>query len=697
MYGKIDKNRNRKMINLSKKDILKKISYIKISEINETQFKKAPAKSRNGKFSLYKRKKNLTCFNFFKSHNNSKGKNGREKKTNPDSLYDSENSTFISNNLKRNKLNLPLGCLFSPIKANKSRVNVINLEKTNQLFSRKSCNNIHSESRPKSSTIKNLQFNETTQSSFYNRNDMKFLSQSSSKSNLYLRNNKLYNRYNLNNSYSKISRENVSSFLEKTRMIQKGKIIKLEIKNNFKTECDYNRERLNKVEESKIEYIKNIELLNKYDKTFSDYLKNLENDKIEEKKICNQLIRQKIELEIFIQNKKKELNNLKKKLKKYKNYKELFFFIRYGVDSKRKAAEINKNQLLLLTESKERNGIRYNANDENLSIKTQNSKSNEKVNKKIVKNKSKYLFERMDSKNKVKVNYNNVKTYVSLRKSKSSFNSFNEINSVVDDNIKPLILNEQLDFNEIFSKKENNILFDLDRLNNKKREINTMKQDLEQIEKKEKIKSIEFHENNMIIFSKIKMRDFLKKENERLQNNLKLMIQSSSKKTFTNKLEKKIFFVLKSINDEINIEEKFKMKNLFYTLKMDPSDFLNKNHISKTLYIIKTIEYIVFYIIDKINKYMNDPNLKEIYNKVLLKFEKEKTKLMHDLIKEEIKQNFEEKKINAFKRMNKIRLISSRKFDIIKSNDYKKLFINHNISKSNKKLNDKYERWLSYG
>ena len=130
---------------------------------------------------------------------------------------------------------------------------------------------------------------------------------------------------------------------------------------------------------------------------------------------------------------------------------------------------------------------------------------------------------------------------------------------------------------------------------------------------------------------------------------------------------------------------------------MDPSDFLNKNHISKTLYIIKTIEYIVFYIIDKINKYMNDPNLKEIYNKVLLKFEKEKTKLMHDLIKEEIKQNFEEKKINAFKRMNKIRLISSRKFDIIKSNDYKKLFINHNISKSNKKLNDKYERWLSYG
>ena len=47
--------------------------------------------------------------------------------------------------------------------------------------------------------------------------------------------------------------------------------------------------------------------------------------------------------------------------------------------------------------------------------------------------------------------------------------------------------------------------------------------------------------------------------------------------------------------------------------------------------------------------------------------------------------------------MNKIRLISSRKFDVKKSDDYKKLIINNNISKSNKKLNDKYERWLSYG
>ena len=486
-----------------------------------------------------------------------------------------------------------------------------------------------------------------------------------------------------------MSRENVSSFLDKTRMIQKGKIIKLEIKNKFSSEYDFNREKINKIEESKIEYMKNIELLNKYDKTFSDYLKNLENEKIEQKKICSQLIRQKIELEILIQNMKKDLNNLTKKLKKYKNYKELFFFIRYGVDSKRKAAE--NNRILLLTENKN------NSNDENLSIKSQSPKLNEKANKKIVKSKSKYLFERMDSKSKIKYNNNNIRTYVSLRKSNSSFNSFNEANPPVIDYSKPLILNEQLDFNEIFAKKENNILYDLNKLNIKKREINNLKQDLEQIEKREKIKSIEFHENNIIIFSKIKMLDFLKKENERLQNNLNLMIKSSSKIIFTNKLEKKNFYVLKSINNEINIEEKFKMKNLFYTLKMDPSDFLNKNHISKTLYMIKTIEYIVFYIIDIINKYMNDPNLKDIYKNVLIMFEKEKTNLIHDLIKEEIKKEFEEKKINFFKKMNKIRLISSRKFDVKKSDDYKKVLINNNISKSNKKQKDKYERWLSYG
>ena len=690
MKGTLEKNKIRKMNNLSKKDILKKISYIKISEISETQFNKESMKSRNNKFSLHKRKKNLTCFNFFKSQNNSKTKNGKEKKTNPDSLYDSENSTFISNNLKCVNLDLPLACLLTPIKSIKPRVNVINL-KENKLFEGNSSKNIHSEIRPKSSTTKNFKLNETAHISFHIRNDMKFLSQSSSKSSLYYRNNNnnLNDNFKLNTSYSKMSRENVSSFLDKTRMIQKGKIIKLELKNKFSSEYDFNREKINKIEESKIEYMKNIELLNKYDKTFSDYLKNLENEKIEQKKICSQLIRQKIELEILIQNMKKDLNNLTKKLKKYKNYKELFFFIRYGVDSKRKAAE--NNRILLLTENKN------NSNDENLSIKSQTPKLNEKANKKIVKSKSKYLFERMDSKNKIKYNNNNIRTYVSLRKSNSSFNSFNEANPPVIDYSKPLILNEQLDFNEIFAKKENNILYDLNKLNIKKREINNLKQDLEQIEKREKIKSIEFHENNIIIFSKIKMLDFLKKENERLQNNLNLMIKSSSKVIFTNKLEKKIFYVLKSINNEINIEEKFKMKNLFYTLKMDPSDFLNKNHISKTLYMIKTIEYIVFYIIDIINKYMNDPNLKDIYKNVLIMFEKEKTKLIHDLIKEEIKKEFEEKKINFFKKMNKIRLISSRKFDVKKSDDYKKVLINNNISKSNKKQKDKYERWLSYG
>ena len=673
----------------------KKISYIKISEINEAQFNKEPIKSRNNKFSLYKTKKNLTCFNFFKSHNSSKRKTGQEKKTNPDSIYDSENSTFITNNLKCINLDLPLACLLSPIKSIKPKVNVINL-KANHLFAGKSSNNIHSEIRPKSHTYKNLQLNETSHSSCSYKNHMKLLSQSSSKSNLYLRNNKLYNSFNLNTSYSKISRENVSSFLDKTRMIQRGKIIKLDVRNKFKAEYEFSKEKINKVEKSKVEYLQNMELLNKYDKTFSNYLKNLENDKIEEKKICSQLIRQKIELEILIQNKQKEINNLKKKLKKYKNYKELFFFIRYGVDSKRKAEE-KKNQMLLLTETKEKSEDINNTNEGSLSNKAQNPKSYDKA-KKIVKSKSKYLFDRMDSKKKIKLNSelnkNNVKKYVRLRKTKSFFN---KTDSPPADNIKPLILNEQLDFNVIFSKKENNILYDLNKLNLKKREINTLKQDLKQIEKKEKIKNIEFNENNIIIFSKIKMLDFLKKENERLQNNLNLILKSSSKKPFTNKLDKKILYVLKSINNEINIEDKFKMKNLFYTIKMDPSDFLNKNHISKTLYMIKTIEYIVFNIIDKINKYMNDPNLKEIYKNVLLMFEKEKTKLIHDLLKEEIKQNFEEKKINAFKRMNKIRLIASRKFDIVKSNDYKKLIINNNISKSNKKQNDKYERWLSYG
>ena len=61
----------------------------------------------------------------------------------------------------------------------------------------------------------------------------------------------------------------------------------------------------------------------------------------------------------------------------------------------------------------------------------------------------------MDSKKKIKFNNNNnnIRTYVSLRKSKSFFYSFNETNSSDVDNSKPLILNEQLDFNEIFSKK----------------------------------------------------------------------------------------------------------------------------------------------------------------------------------------------------------------------------------------------------
>ena len=101
------------------------------------------------------------------------------------------------------------------------------------------------------------------------------------------------------------------------------------------------------------------------------------------------------------------------------------------------------------------------------------------------------------------------------------------------------------------------------------------------------------------------MLNFLKKENNKLKYKLELMRKTKYKmENFRNVLDKKLLKILIGINKEINFQEKLKLKDLFYILKIESSEFLNKNHISKTLYMIKIIELITLFLNDLMNNYL---------------------------------------------------------------------------------------------
>ena len=240
---------------LSKKDIIEKFSKIK-GTIN----KLTKDVSKNGdadKFNKIKGmgKKNLTCLNCCSD-------NKIKFSTKKDLLFDyTEYSSLIAKNSKLLNSEFPVTGLYTPRKA-------LNEIKLKRFLSAKTYNIDNSEERTKSSTSKNTKTN---------RKSYKLvISPYSAKVNFNFNPN--YNKQTLNNllktSFSKYRREDIISFMEKTRIIRREKYIKLKLKNKMQYEREMSKEKINSCSDNKIKFSTKKDLLFDYTEYSSLIAKN---------------------------------------------------------------------------------------------------------------------------------------------------------------------------------------------------------------------------------------------------------------------------------------------------------------------------------------------------------------------------------------------------------------------------------------
>ena len=657
--------------NLSKNDIIKRFSNIKQAK---TKFNNNLIIKRNkDRINLFSPKKNLTCSNFYNNFSNIFDNNYKisNKKLKKDLFLDSEYSSFINKNSKFLNSDFPLTGMNSQ--------NFINTEiEYKKIFSAKSNKLNFSENRTKSSTTKNTKSNILNTDSSFKRNEIFLLSPKISKENIHY-SKKSYN-YLLKTSFSKYRRENIFSFMEKTRKIRKEKIIKLDLEQKYQSKSEIEKDKLELLNNTQEQLNQNLSLINTFYKSFNDYVKNLELDKLKQTHLCDELYKNYINLDINNNKMKYQIGKLKREKEKYNKIEDFFLLVKYGseyLDNK----DENKDYKLILKNSLENKRkkkliLSESANQSKILSDNKEKKQKKKYNKYYSINKYKNNS-KINSGNKYKE-----KTPNKLLKKSNTFNNNDKRrDSSSFDNI--------FEINHILTNLENILLNDLNHLNEQKNQINILKNDLSQID----INSN--NEINNLINSKSEMLNFLKKENNKLKYKLELMRKTKYKmENFRNVLNKKLLKILIGINKEINFQEKLKLKDLFYILKIESSEFLNKNHISKTLYMIKIIELITLFLKDLMNNYLKCKKSEELFKKYCIQFEKEKVIQIRRLIREQVKHNKELKKMLILEKANKIRFHSKRKIDI-KPNR----FIHNTSRKKITKRNNSHDNlgeWISY-
>jgi hypothetical protein len=399
-------------------------------------------------------------------------------------------------------------------------------------------------------------------------------------------------------------------------------------------------------------------------------------EKAKGNQICNQLIKQKIDLGLENQRIRHQINKLEIKKIRYKNLLDLLKSIKYGLNNSK-------------TEIMSRNHITNKHKKISLSETNNNNKKNN--------------FKKFFYINKIRRNSRNMNTNT-FQQEKNQNKMLKKNQSVITNDVvnkefedidknKPLFENEE-EISDKLKYLEKLLLNNIHYYNQLRYDINELKKELEQ-EKK----SNNDNDKNDLVLSMIEIVEFLKKENDRLKQKIKLLIQNNSTNIIFNKyLEQKLLNILKDINNEFNIEEKLSIKNLFFVLNLESGEFTSKTHDSKTLYMIKIIEQIEIYFFNLNNRYLNEPKSKEIFKNVLNIFEKEKAKQYRAFIKEELKENIIKKKIDIMTKANKIRFCPSRGTikNLIKDKSKK-----HKSKRKTRNRNDLnhhiYEKWISYG
>ena len=628
--------------NLSKKDIISKLSNIKVinTPIINNQNKN---KSFNQKY-LNLAKKNLTYTNIYDYNYSNVNISGRKIK-NPvlklkqELLYDTEYSSFISKN--SNYINSDLlitGLNFS--KKTSSDKNFFQ-EKKNII---------------KNYSNKNIDSNIIT-----NKKIIQCPNPNSLKSIIHFNRDIFYNPMSTKG-------ENTSSFMEKSRIIRREKIRKFTLEDKYYSMKEANDLKFDIIRLHKDEYFKNLSLFCKFGKSLDRYLGKLELETNKQYKSENYKLKMKIyELKKDINKLTKKINYLEYEKAKYQNVKKFLISANFGTEALIKKENNKEENSLFLTETN------YN-NDSNKmlssSIHLNNAKKIKQIKKLNISPKKDDAYEKSEK--------------VLIKK----YNSTALINS------KSLVkkFSTRYRLNNIFVNYENSIINSLYSLNNKKNEIFELEKKLKA---SKSVLDEEFYYNNMKQSTKAMKLFFKKKENIALKtkyNSIKK--ETSLNEGFMIKLEQKIYNILININKEMNIQEKINIKNLFNLLSLKDDEFFEKMKINKLLYMIKIIELFSSFLINLTNKYSSDPKMSQKYEEILDTIEKEKSKRNLNLNKERIKQKLDKKKKKLLKKFNQIRFFTYKKYDV-KYKKNKQPFTKK-IDKQNSESKINYEPWLTY-
>ena len=678
---------NSKINTLSKNDIIKKINSIKTtrSQYEKEIFKNKFNMNNNN---LIPKKQNLTSINFLNSSNYydsiSKNKVKIPVKTLKHELtFDSSYSSFMTKRSKKSNKDFPmtgLDLFVSPQKGSSYRE-----FKYRKYFSdkRKYKNNYLDYNMTKPSTRQNTKTNIFNNDSSSKKNSLLIVENNPNKLNKSLN----YKKYifndvlttNTSNRY-KLTR---NTFIEKCTTIWKEKIMNIHLDNEYKSLIEINEEQIKLLNQSKEEYMKNISLLDIMHKTFNKYLKKLEDEKNKELKIYNQLFEKKMNLENYIENIQNRVNFLQIEKSKFENFQNFLIKVnnRMNKDNQQEGnIASSKTDIKIDTKKPSKSNRR-----KSLLIKNLKEEISKTMNKKL---KILRLFS-INKKKRNSMSYSNQNEKKQILKKMNSIsdnNSSKLSSSEINNNLRLGNEEELKKIFELFTMVENNILNKIRRYNSQRLIIINLQNKLDKIKSNH---NIEFFYDSIIIESKIKILEFIKKERLQLENKLDLTMKTISKKNNFKKLEKKIYNILETMNKELNLQNYIEIKNLFNLLKLEPDEFYNKKNISKELYMLKIIDNITLFLIDAKNKYKNNPKSKSLYRNVYNSVLKENNLKYRLLNTELLKQKMMDKKLKIINNSTKIRFIPNIKY-IPSNKKYKK-----NTSKIIIKSNS-VDQWFSF-
>ena len=315
--NKIDIKEN----SLSKHDIINKIKYIKTANtsMNKNYYNKN-YKNLN-KNNLHLIKKNLTYVNIYDY--NYDNVNITEKKIKhpvvqlkKELFYETDYSSSVSRNSKYLNSEIYITGLNSAFKRNTEN-NYLNI-----FSEKKNIINNYSENKTKSSS-KNLNSKNINTEISLKKTD--FMNYSSSKSFIHFKQDK-----DLFKNSLKGLRDNIATFMEKSRIIRKEKIINHSLESNIFTFNESKKDAFNIIQIRKDEYFKNLKLLNEFEKNLDKYLRYLEVQKHKEF-IINENLKNKIkELENDNFKLQKKIYNCQYDLKTFTKIKQKVVYAKYN-------------------------------------------------------------------------------------------------------------------------------------------------------------------------------------------------------------------------------------------------------------------------------------------------------------------------------------------------------------------------------